>query len=181
MPHSTSEEDEILVGACLKGDAKAQKILFEKYYSKMFSVCLRYTKDSDEARDILQEGFIKVFGKLSQYTQLSSFESWMKRIMVNTAIDAYRKTKAKPYIDDVNEAYHLHDQTEDVVSVMSHQELLEALQKLPTGYRTVFNMYVVEGYNHKEIADALNISEGTSKSQLAKARAKLQKVLSGNK
>jgi RNA polymerase sigma factor (sigma-70 family) len=143
----------------------------------MLGVCLRYTKDSEEARDILQDGLIKVFQKLSQFSFSSPLEGWVRRIVVNTAIDRYRKNLAEPSAIDIEEAYDVASDETDALSDMSHDELLSCLQHMPAGYRMVFNMYVIEGFSHKEIAEALNITEGTSKSQLSKARGYLQRLV----
>ncbi len=165
-----------MVQRCLRGDAKAQQKLFELFYGKMLAVCLRYTKDREEAKDMMQDGFMKVFQKLEQYTFTAPLDAWVRRIMVNTAIDHYRKNAAEPIAKDIEDAYEVHEET-DVISDMNHAELLQCLQHLPAGYRMVFNMYVIEGFSHKEIAEAMNVSEGTSKSQLSKARLYLQKII----
>ena len=183
MPHkpyqngksSFGAENE-LVEACLQGNRQAQRFLFEKFYGKMLGVCKRYSRGEEEAKDILQDGFVKVFQKLEQYKSTSPLEPWLRRIMVNTAIDHYRKNLAEPApleADSINVA----SEDADVLSDMSHAELLECLQQLPAGYKLIFNMYAIEGYSHREIAEALEISEGTSKSQLAKAKIYLQKMV----
>ena len=179
MPYGFTDEDAKIVEGCLRGERKWQKILFEKYYGVMLAVCYRYSRSRDEAKDILQEGFIKVFQKLEQFTYGSSIEAWIRRIMVNTAIDFYRKNAAEPDIYDIAVAGDVLEDN-DVVSDMSHTELLGVLQQLPAGYKIVFNMYVIEGYSHKEIAEFLHVSEGTSKSQLGKAKNYLQKLLNKN-
>ena len=176
MPYGFRGDDSELVEGCLRGERKWQKVLFEKYYGMMLAVCQRYSKNRDEAKDILQEGFIKVFQKLDQFSFSSSLEAWIRRVMVNTAIDFYRKNASLPTIFEMDEASGVSGQ-HDVISDMNHAELLNLLQKLPPGYKIVFNMYVIEGYSHKEIADVLHISEGTSKSQLGKARNYLQKLI----
>ena len=176
MPYGFRGDDTDLVKGCLRGERKWQKVLFEKYYGMMLAVCQRYSKNRDEAKDILQEGFIKVFQKLEQFSFNSSLEAWVRRIMVNTAIDFYRKRASGPMIYEMDEAGDVSGQ-QDVISDMNHAELMNLLQKLPPGYKMVFNMYVIEGYSHKEIGELLNISEGTSKSQLGKARGYLQKLM----
>ncbi|PJA09254.1 MAG: RNA polymerase subunit sigma-70 [Flavobacteriales bacterium CG_4_10_14_0_2_um_filter_32_8] len=170
--------DEQLVKKCLEKDTLAQKHLFDVYSKKMMGVCLRYAKDSDEAQDVLQIGFIKVFEKLDTYKREGSLEGWIRKIIVNTALDIIRKNKK--FMNDVEMEkvdYQLQNYNEDAVDVLSVQDLLSVIQKMPTGFKTVFNMYVIEGYSHQEIADELNISVNTSKSQLSRARAHLQKVL----
>jgi len=175
---SMKMSDEQLVKKCLEKDTLAQKHLFDVYSKKMMGVCLRYAKDSDEAQDVLQIGFIKVFEKLDTYKREGSLEGWIRKIIVNTALDIIRKNKK--FMNDVEMEkvdYQLQNYNEDAVDVLSVQDLLSVIQKMPTGFKTVFNMYVIEGYSHQEIADELNISVNTSKSQLSRARAHLQKVL----
>jgi RNA polymerase sigma factor (sigma-70 family) len=177
MPYGHPGNEREIVEGCLRGERKSQQLLFEKYYGKMLAVCQRYSKSRDEAKDILQEGFLKVFQKLDQFSFNSPLEAWVRRVMVNTSIDFYRKAASEPIINDIEYAGDVLEQ-QDVISDMSHAELLQVLQQLPAGYKLVFNMYVIEGYSHKEIAEELHISEGTSKSQLAKARGYLQKLIS---
>jgi len=175
---SMKMSDEQLVKKCLEKDTLAQKHLFDVYSKKMMGVCLRYAKDSDEAQDVLQIGFIKVFEKLDTYKREGSLEGWIRKIIVNTALDIIRKNKK--FMNDVEMEkvdYQLQNYNEDAVDVLSVEDLLSVIQKMPTGFKTVFNMYVIEGYSHQEIADELNISVNTSKSQLSRARAHLQKVL----
>ena len=168
-------ELEIIEG-CLRGSRKFQRLLYEHYYGSMMVVCMRYTHDREEARDVLHEGFMKVFSNLHKYTRGTNLGAWIRRIMVNTAIDHYRKNAKRPNLVEINNAVHEADM-QDVVSDMSAQEILEMIQRLSPAYRTVFNLYVVEGYSHKEVGKMLGISEGTSKSNLAKARAKLQQMI----
>ncbi|MGZ5245102.1 MAG: RNA polymerase sigma factor [Bacteroidia bacterium] len=176
MSYAPHPEEMQLVQRCLQGDAKAQQKLFELFYGKMLAVCLRYTQNREEAKDMLQDGFMKVFQKLDQFTFTAPLDAWVRRIMVNTAIDHYRKNAAEPVAKDIETAYDLYEEN-DVIADMGHADLLDCLHDLPAGYRMVFNMYVIEGYSHKEIAEAMNVSEGTSKSQLSKARAYLQKII----
>lgn len=175
---SMKMSDEQLVKKCLEKDTLAQKHLFDMYSKKMMGVCLRYSKDSDEAQDVLQIGFIKVFEKLDLYNSTGSLEGWIRKIIVNTALDNIRRNKK--FMNDIELEkvdYQLHNYNEDAVDVLSAQDLLGVIKKMPTGFRTVFNMYVIEGYSHQEIAEELTISVNTSKSQLSRARAYLQKVL----
>ncbi|HEY0029236.1 MAG TPA: sigma-70 family RNA polymerase sigma factor [Bacteroidia bacterium] len=175
-------ETEIIKG-CLKNDRASQKILYEHFYSKMLGVCLRYSKSSDEAKDILHEGFLKVFDGLKNFKANGSFEGWIRRIMVNTAIDHLRKNKQNYLIVSTvyanekasNMAEEISD--DDLVLQIDKDEILRAVQELTPAYRTVFNLYVVEEYTHKEIAEMLDISEGTSKSNLSKAKFNLRKNL----
>ncbi len=170
--------EEQLVNKCLEKDTLAQKQLFEYYSKRMMGVCLRYSKDSEEAQDVLQMGFIKVFEKLDMYNHNGSLEGWIRKIIVNTALDNIRKNKKmmnNVEIDKVD--YQLHNYNENAIDALSAQDLLKVIQNMPTGFKTVFNMYVIEGYSHKEIAAELNISVNTSKSQFSRARAYLQKIL----
>ncbi len=168
-------EEEIVEG-CLKGSRKYQKLLYEKYYGSMMAVCLRYTHDKEESRDVLHEGFMKVYKNLGKYSKGTNLGAWIRRIMVNTAIDHYRKNAKRPNLIEINHAVHEVD-IQDVVSDMAADEILKMVQRLSPAYRTVFNLYVIEGYSHKEIGKMLGISEGTSKSNLAKARGKLQQMI----
>jgi RNA polymerase sigma factor (sigma-70 family) len=170
--------EEQLVKKCLEKDALAQKQLFEYYSKRMMGVCLRYSKDMEEAQDVLQMGFIKVFEKLEMYNQKGSLEGWIRKIIVNTALDNIRKNKKLQNNVDIDKVdYQLDNHDETAVEALSAQDLLKVIQSMPTGFKTVFNMYVIEGYSHKEIAEELNITVSTSKSQFSRARAYLQKVL----
>lgn len=153
-----------------------QQMLYERFSAKMFAVCLRYTKDEDEAQDVLQDGFIKVFKNLEKFRAEGSFEGWVRRIFVNTAIEYYRRAvKMKPVSE--SEERNLEDTGLDALDNINEKEIMKLITQLSPGYRTVFNLYVIEGYGHKEIADMMGISEGTSKSQLARAKAVLQKMI----
>jgi RNA polymerase sigma factor (sigma-70 family) len=177
----TQMDDDALIKACLSGDPLAQRKLYERFSRKMMGVCMRYTGNEYEARDVLQDGFVKVFEKLGTFSGQGSFEGWVRRIFVNTALDAYRKSKQDRMLQDIDEVgYHL-DSGQDIVSDITAQDLLKMLQKIPAGYRMVFNLYVIEGYSHKEIGEQLNISESTSKSQFSRARAYLMNVLEKQK
>lgn len=152
-------------------------MLYQRYSGKLLMVCLRYTKTKADAEDILQEGFIKIFGNLHQYTQKGSFEGWMKMIMVNTALESIRK---KQFVfSDVTES-EIQEQQVSAYSPLNElalKELLVLIQELPVGCQVVFNLYVIEGFIHADIAKRLNITEGTSKSQLARARKLLQEKI----
>jgi RNA polymerase sigma factor (sigma-70 family) len=165
------------VTACVRRERWAQKLLYEEYYSKMMGVCLRYAKDEDEALDILHEGFIKVFKHIKKYQPGTSLTAWIRRIMVNTAIDYYRKN-IRRRTEDLDQAFDLQTSEADAVSRCTEIEILSAVQNLSPAYRAVFNLYVLEGYSHKEIADLLDITESTSRSNLVKARLKLKAKLS---
>jgi len=174
-------ENELIAG-CIRQDRACQKQLYEQFYGKMLGVCMRYAKDRDEAKDILHEGFIKMFASLRSYAGKGSFEGWIRRIVVNTAVDHLRRNKHEYLIVSTIRAGEQEDKVDemdedDLLSRISKEDIMAAVQQLSPAYRTVFNLYVIEEYAHKEIADMLNISEGTSKSNLAKARYQLQKTL----
>lgn len=169
-------EEHDFIAACVRQEKWAQKQLYMDHYSIMMGVCLRYAGDQDEALDILHEGFIKVFRNISKYNSGTSLSAWIRRIMINTSIDYYRK-KSRRRTEDVEQAYNISTSGADAIAQCSEKEILAAIQKLSPAYRTVFNMYVLEGYSHKEIADRLNISESTSRSNLVKARLKLQALI----
>ena len=169
----TYSEDQLING-CIIGDRKTQQSLYNRYAPKMFSVCLRYAKDYHSAEDILQDGFVKVFKYIAKFRREGSFEGWLRRIFVNTAIEHLRKSVSLyPIVDDNDKPIDILD--ESIYDQLDHQDLLNMVQSLSPGYRTIFNLYVIEGYSHKEIAKMLDISEGTSKSQLARSRQLLQK------
>jgi len=174
-----SIETKILEG-CIKGDRDAQEQLYRHFAPTMLGICLRYTKSRDEADDVMQEGFIKVFVNVERFRQEGSFEGWIKRIMVNTALNHYHKSQkmnSHRNIDDIRETDIIEDDVPMPKTRFSQKEMLDAIQELPEGYSKIFNMYVFEKYKHKEIAEMLNISVNTSKSQLAKSRIYLKKVL----
>jgi RNA polymerase sigma-70 factor (ECF subfamily) len=176
MDGKKGHNDRELVEGCLQGRRESQQQLYKKYASKMFGVCLGYAKDRDDAKDILQEGFIKVFGSLKNYKGDGSLEGWVRRIIVNTAIDYYRKALKERNSVDIEDARDLPVEV-SVLERMQASELLELVNRLPDGARLIFNLYVVEGYTHKEIAEMLQINQGTSKSQFARARALLQDLV----
>ncbi|TXF85241.1 RNA polymerase sigma factor [Neolewinella aurantiaca] len=164
------------IAALVKGDRAAQKVLYETYYGQLMSVCQRYAGSEDEAMDLLHESFIKIFKKIGRYESGTALLAWMRRITVNTAIDQYRRN-ARRRTEDLDNAYALSSDAPDVFAQFGAREILAAVQKLPPTYRTIFNLYVVEGYSHREIGEQLKITESTSRSNLVKARGKLQKVL----
>ena len=173
---SFSHDETDLVRACARRERWAQKLLYEQYYGPMMGVCLRYSNNSQDALDLLHEGFIKVFKNIGRYEPGTSLSAWMRRIMVNTSIDYYRK-KVRRRTEDIDQAYDLKQDAPDAVSRMSTQEILTAVQQLTPVYRMVFNLYVVEGYSHREIGERMGITESTSRSNLVKARAKLKDLL----
>jgi len=158
-----------LIQSCIAGNPAAQLELYETYSPTMFGICLRYSSDYHSAEDLLQDGFIKAFNNIDRFRGNGSFEGWLKRIFINTAIEQYRKNKRLSFLPLERDQQISSDQT-NALDELAVQDLLKLLQKTPTGYRTVFNLYAVEGYNHREIGELLGISEGTSKSQLARAR-----------
>jgi RNA polymerase sigma-70 factor (ECF subfamily) len=172
--------DECLEG-CKAGDRKMQEMLYMQTAPKMLAVCMRYAKDRMEAEDVLQMGYVKIFQKISAYRNEGSLEGWIRRIMVNTAIESYRKNLRSLSIVTMETVYEQAalspDSYRDDFSSLGLQDLMKVIQKLANGYRMVFNMYVIEGYSHKEIAETLGISEGASKSQLSRARAILQQEI----
>ncbi len=164
---------EQIVANCQKFDKKAQRLLYDEYAPLMLGICTRYAKDRQEAEDILQDGFLKIFSKIDQYNGVGSFEGWMKRIMVNTSITNYRKNLKRYYQEEI-EDYKEYQHTSENNSDFTKDELLNAIRTLPKGYQMVFNLFAIEGYKHKEIAEMLNIEETTSKSQFSRARKLLQ-------
>ena len=167
-------ESELIKG-CIKKDRKAQKALYDRYSPVMYAISIRYTHQRDNALDVLQEGFIKVFAKITDYKGEGSFEGWMKKIFIHTAINYYHKIKnLSEYFPEQDEAMVNFSESFDVISKMSEKELLKLISELPDGYRMIFNLYVIEGYDHEEIGHMLGINAGTSRSQLVKARKHLQ-------
>lgn len=175
--------DHELIAGCLRQDRTCQEALYKRFYGKMLGVTLRYARDRDEARDMLQEGFIKVFTSISNFSGKGSFEGWVRRIVVNTSIDHLRKNKHEYMIvstvhsrdGDLPDAVEEADENE--LLQLSEEQLIACIQQLSPAYRAVFNLYVMENLPHKEISERLGISEGTSKSNLAKARYQLKKIL----
>ncbi len=165
-----------LINGCIQGDRRMQEELYRRFSPRMYAVCLRYAGNAEEAEDILQEGFVKVFKKLDSFRKEGSFEGWVRRIFVNTAIEHFRR---KRYLMPVTEKEEntIEGKYTSVLDELAEKDILALVQELSPGYRTVFNMYVVEGYTHREIADMLGISEGTSKSQLSRAKVILQEMV----
>ena len=174
------EQLEELIQGCIKGSRQAQSLLYEQLAPKMFAICLRYSRNREEAEEILQEGFLRVFDCMHQFKFAGSFEGWIRKIMVNCALQKYRsKANLHPVIS-IETAPIAHIGNEDIISKIGIKELLKMVQQLPPAYRMVFNLYVFEGLKHREIAVQLGISEGTSKSNLSDARAILQKAVTNN-
>lgn len=159
----------LLVQGCLRNDRDSQKLLYQHYYRYAMRVCVRYSKSVEEAKEILNDGFLKVFQKIAQYKQETSFEGWLRKIMINTAIDHYRK-ELKHYDHYSADKKIIEYGQANIIDEMAYTELTNLIQSLTPGYRAVFNLYAVDGYTHEEIAELLHISVGTSKSNLSKAR-----------
>jgi len=171
-------DEKQLLKACLDGDIRAQKHLYDYHAPKMFGICLRYAPDSDTAADILQDGFIRIFDKLQTFRQEGSLEGWMRRIMVNTALGYLRRNdilRRAVALDDTFSGPETTHEDENSIELPNQQTLLRLIADLPPGFRTVFNLYAIDNLPHSEIARLLGISEGTSKSQYARARAWLRK------
>lgn len=168
-----------LIEKGIKGDRSAQKAIYDMLAPKMFSVCIRYTGQRDTAEDLLQDGFVTLFSKLDSYKGNGSFEGWARRIFVNTALMYLRKKDALKMSDDIDNARNLTSEYTNQIQNIGYKELMNLITSLPTGFRTVFNLYVLEGYSHKEIADMLGISETTSRTQLSRARVWLQNRIKG--
>jgi RNA polymerase sigma factor (sigma-70 family) len=171
--------EDALIQGCLKRDKSAQKRLYETYSSKMYGLCYRYVKDPMEAEDILVTAFMKIFDKIDQFKNEGSFEGWIRKIIVNESLTHLRRNRSMYLETELEQA----DREPDYDHLSDHletEDLLNIIQELPAGYRIVFNMYAIDGYSHKEIAEQLGISENTSKSQLSRARVYLQKKLVEN-
>jgi RNA polymerase sigma factor (sigma-70 family) len=170
-----SEIKEIIKG-CLAGDRRDQELLYRRHASKLYAVCLQYSGNDEEARDILQEGFIKIFENLDQFKHEGSFEGWMRRITVNTALEKFRSRHNLYRVEDIDSIPELDGEPDNQdYAGLDANDLLGIIRELPPKYRVVFNLYAIEGYSHKEISKMVNISEGTSKSNLSRARVILQR------
>jgi RNA polymerase sigma factor (sigma-70 family) len=171
------QEDHILAEQCRKGDQNAQRQLYEQYKGTLFGVCLRYAKDREEAKDLLQESFIQIYKDLYQYRPTGALGAWMRTVTVRVALQHLRKNRKLFATVELGQVSEPEDTAEDLFSRFRAQALLQLVQRLPDGYRAVFNLYAIEGYSHKEIAEQLSISEATSKSQLSRAKASLRQML----
>jgi RNA polymerase sigma-70 factor (ECF subfamily) len=186
MNHVQPTDDDLrrLVEGCLRQDRRSQQRVYEMFFGKMLAVCMRYERDRDSAMDLVQEGFIKLFANMGKYKFDGSFEGWVRRIFVNNAIDSFRRKKHEFLVTEEDHVLARLSQEEDEIRVMEEepeelnpQDVLKAMQQLTPAYRMVFNLYVMENYQHKDIADMLGINIGTSKSNLAKARINIRKIL----
>ncbi|MCU0366748.1 MAG: RNA polymerase sigma factor [Bacteroidales bacterium] len=165
-----------IIDGCLSGSRRDQELLYRRYAPKLYAVCLQYSGNTEEARDVLQEGFIKIFENLGRYSHEGSFEGWMRRIIVNTALEKYRSKYYLTRVEDIDRVAEPEAEPDtDDFAGLEAVDLLNMIMELPPKYRMVFNLYAIEGYSHKEIGTLMNISEGTSKSNLSRARDILQK------
>jgi RNA polymerase sigma-70 factor (ECF subfamily) len=177
----TGASEQELIDLCIKGDRIAQRALYDRLASRMLSLCLRYVGDRTTAEDIMQEGFVTLFTRLDSFKGHGSFEGWARKIFVNTALMYLRKKDALKMSDDIDAARNLSTDMASQMEDIGYLELMKLITSLPAGFRTVFNMYVIEGYSHKEIAEMLDISEITSRSQLSRARTWLQNKIRANR
>jgi len=168
----------LLIQGCKHNDRDSQRLLYQHYYSYALGICFRYSRNTEEAKEAMNDGFMKVFGKINQYQHDSPFKGWIRKIMINASIDQYRKELKYQQQDSVESAHSAFIKP-DAISSLSHEELIGLIQKLSPAYRAVFNLYVIDGYTHEEIGKMLKISSGTSKSNLLKARENLRVMLEG--
>ena len=166
-----------LIRGCIENDVKAQHELYQCFCGAMMGICMRYAPTVQEAEDLLQEGFIKIFKKIHTFEGRGHLAGWIKRVIINTCLTYYRDNKNLNMYVEHNDEMHRAEDSFDVFAAMSAEDLLRKIQQLPNGFRVVFNMYAIEGFSHKEIADQLEISIGTSKSQLSRARVYLQRII----
>ncbi len=167
---------EAMLQGCLKQDREAQRKLYKHFFGYAMSICTRYSQDLEEAKEVLNDGFMKVFTRLKQYNAQKPFKWWLRRVMINTALDNYRHNLRNYHLQTIEAAAPAADPY-DVVQQINYEYLISLVQKLSPAYRAVFNLYVIDGYNHEEIAQMLGTTVGTSKSNLAKARANLREAL----
>jgi RNA polymerase sigma-70 factor (ECF subfamily) len=169
--------EDVLIQGCLRNDAAAQQELYYRYSPKMLSVCYRYAKNREDAEDMLQEGFIKVFTQIHQFQNRGALEGWIRRIIVHTCINNLKKNKKFSDSVDIIHAASIPVREENIPSILQAKQVVECIRLLPMGYRTVLNLYAIEGYSHKEIAEILDIEESTSRSQYTRAKAMLEDIL----
>ena len=168
---------EEIISGCIRNEYKSQKMLYRKYYNVLMGICCRYCKSKAEAEDVLLIGFYRIYKNIKKYNGKGSFENWIKRIVVNVAIDNYRKNNKYYYHDDIDNFIDNEMLSEPMYDNFTANDILEKVSELPDGSRVVFNLFTIEGYSHKEIAEILHISESTSKTQLQRAKSSLQKKL----
>ncbi|MET0637290.1 MAG: RNA polymerase sigma factor [Chitinophagaceae bacterium] len=169
--------EEALLHGCLKNDASAQRELYNKYSSKMLAVCYRYGHNREDAEDMLQEGFIKVFLQIHTFENRGAFEGWVRRIMVHTCINILKKNKKFNESVDIIHATGVQVREESIPAIVQAKQVVECIRLLPIGYRTVLNLYAIEGYSHREISKMLEIEESTSRSQYTRAKSMLEDIL----
>lgn len=169
--------EEAILQGCLKNNATAQKALYEKYSAKMLVVCYRYGHNREDAEDMLQEGFIKVFSQIHSFENRGSLEGWIRKIVVHTCINILKKNKRFNESVDIIHASSIQNQEESIPSIIQAKEVVECIRMLPMGYKTVLNLYAIEGYSHREIASMLDVEESTSRSQYTRAKAMLEVIL----
>jgi RNA polymerase sigma factor (sigma-70 family) len=169
--------EEVLIKGCLRNEAASQQELYYRYSPKMLSVCYRYAKSREDAEDMLQEGFIKVFTQIHQFQNRGALEGWIRRIIVHTCINNLKKNKKFSESVDIIHASSVSVREENIPSILQAKQVVECIRILPLGYRTVLNLYAIEGYSHKEIGDILDIEESTSRSQYTRAKAMLEDIL----
>jgi len=171
--------DDDLIRGCIENNRKSQEMLYRRYAKAMYSLCLIYESDRDEAKDILQESFIKVFRNIHSFDTEGSLKCWIKKIVTNTAIDHYRKNSSEVHFIPIEDIAHPCSDEETVTSILDTKDIISQVNRLPKGARMIFQLHAIEGYSHKEIAELLNISEGTSKSQINRAKQLLQLWIAG--
>lgn len=165
-----------IIKGCLAGNRRDQELLYRRFAGRLYAVSLQYSGNDEEARDILQEGFIKIFTNLNQYKNVGSFEGWMRRVIVNTALEKFRSKHNLYRVDDIDSIIEFEKETDDDdYAGLQAYDLLNLIRELPPKYRMVFTLYALEGYTHKEVSELMNITEGTSKSNLSRARFILQR------
>lgn len=174
LPNESPEE---LLQKSVRGDRKSQEKLYRQFYGFAMGVCVRYTQSRDEALEIVNDSFLKVFTKGDQYDSKYPFKAWFRRIIVNTALDFYRSQQKHYYHENIEEAYEVSSNDSSPLSQLNHEEIIMLIQRLPTGYKMVFNLFVIDGFSHEEIGNQLGISVGTSKSNLSRAREALRKMI----
>jgi RNA polymerase sigma-70 factor (ECF subfamily) len=170
------EELHQLIGGCIRKDSGSQKMLYKAFYGFSMGICLRYANNREEAAEVMNQGFFKVFTRIDTYDITRPFKAWLGKIMTNVSIDYYRANLKMAYAEDLDKAEHITD-GELPDRKLNYEDLLAMIQRLPNAYRTVFNLYAIEGYTHEEIGEMLDISSGTSKSNLHKARQKLKQMI----
>ena len=173
-------DEKQLIEGCVNSDRRAQKALYDKYSRRMMAVCLRYVKDQEDARDLLQEGFVKLYTNIHKFSGEGSFDGWVRKIFVNSALERLRHNDILKNADDIDDVNYADMPDDESASEISSDDIMKYVRSLPDGFRTVFNLFAIEGYSHKEIGEKLNISESTSRSQYMRARKILQKMILNN-